>query len=152
MVETTLRLLAAVAEVGGGTWEESPGLTERALTNWLGQQEDRVDELMERLKRKQREITRLAEVEEEDQVPSNTQPIREPAPSLNPGTDGIGPIEERCLSEGSPSGERENLWRPPNAGRAQDQSDSQGKTSTPAEEGVREERRRYRRQASRERI
>ena len=46
MVETTLRLLAAVAEVGGGTWEESPGLTERALTNWLGQQEDQVDELM----------------------------------------------------------------------------------------------------------
>ena len=43
---------------------------ERALINWLGQQEDRVEELMERLERKQRELTRLAEVEEEDLVPA----------------------------------------------------------------------------------
>ena len=47
LVETTLRFLAAVAEVGGGQWEDNPGLTERALTNWLGQQEDRVEELMD---------------------------------------------------------------------------------------------------------
>ena len=46
MVEATLWLIVVVSEVEGGTWEASPGLTERALTNWLGQQEDRVDELM----------------------------------------------------------------------------------------------------------
>ena len=60
MVETTIRLLAAVSEMEGGMREASPGLTEGALTNWLDQQEDRVDELMERLERKQRELTRLA--------------------------------------------------------------------------------------------
>ena len=137
MMEATLGLIAAVSEVGGGPWEASPGLTARALTGWMGEQEDRVEELMERLERKRGELTRLAEVEEEDRVPSKTQPIREPATSLNPG---------------SPSGERENLWRPPHAGRAKDQSDGQGETSTPAEEGLQEERRQHRRQASRERI
>ena len=112
MVEATLWLVAAVSEGEGGTWEASPGMTARALTSWMDQQEDRVEELMERIERKRRELTRLAEVEEEDWVPSKTQSIREPAPSLNPGPDGIGPIEEICPSEGSPSGERESLGRP----------------------------------------
>ena len=66
MVEATLWLVATVSEVEGGTWEASPGLTERALTRWMDQQEDWVEELMERLERKQRELTMLAEVEEED--------------------------------------------------------------------------------------
>ena len=84
MVETTLRLLAAVSEMEGGTREASPGLTEGALTNWLGQQEDRVEELMERLDWKQRELTRLAEVEEEDRSPSKTQSNRGSAPRPQP--------------------------------------------------------------------
>ena len=66
MMEATTRLLSVVSEVGGGPWEASPGLTERALTEWMGEQEDRVDELRERLKQKQGELARLAEVEEAD--------------------------------------------------------------------------------------
>ena len=60
MLEATIGLIAAVSEVGGGPWEASPGLTERALTNWMGEQEDRVEELKERIERKQRELIRLA--------------------------------------------------------------------------------------------
>ena len=72
IMEATLWLVAAVSGVEGETWEASPGLTERALTIWLGQQEDRVEELMKRLEQKQRELTRLAKIEEEGQIPSNT--------------------------------------------------------------------------------
>ena len=55
-----LRLLTVVTEEGGPQWEDSPELTERALVDWLSQQEDRAEELRERLERKQRELTRLA--------------------------------------------------------------------------------------------
>ena len=79
-----------------------------------------MDELMERLERKQRELTRLAEVEEEGGIPSKTQSNWESAPSLNPGPDSIGQKEERCLSERFPSGEKESLGRPPISRRAQD--------------------------------
>ena len=36
MVAATTRLLSVVAEVGGGPWESSPGLTDRALAEWMG--------------------------------------------------------------------------------------------------------------------
>ena len=42
MSEATVRLIAVVSEVRGGPWEASPGLTERALTNWMGKQEGQV--------------------------------------------------------------------------------------------------------------
>ena len=58
----------------------------------MDQQEDRVEELMERLERKQRELTRLEEVEEEDLVPAKAQPSLEAATSFNPGQDNIGQI------------------------------------------------------------
>ena len=66
MMEATTKLLSVVSEVGGGPWETSPGLTEGPLTVWMGEQEDRVDELKERIERKQGELARLAEVEEAD--------------------------------------------------------------------------------------
>ena len=44
-----LRLIAVVTEEGGAQWEDSPELTERALVDWLGQQEDRAEELRERI-------------------------------------------------------------------------------------------------------
>ena len=70
--EATLRLVAAVSEVEEGTWEESPGLTEK-ITKWMDQQEDRMEELVERLERKQKELTRLAKVEKEDWAPAKSQ-------------------------------------------------------------------------------
>ena len=89
MMEATTRLLSVVSKVGGGPWEASPGLTEKALTDWLGEQEDRVEELKERLERKQRELVRLAEVEEEDLVPAKAHPNLDAALRFNPGPDNI---------------------------------------------------------------
>ena len=74
MTEATTGLLAVVSEVGGGPWEACPGLTEKALTDWLGEQEDRVEELKDRIDRKQRELARLEELEEEDLVPTTASP------------------------------------------------------------------------------
>ena len=74
MTEATTGLLAVVSEVGGGPWEACPGLTEKALTDWMEEQEYWVDELKERLDRKQRELVRLEEVEEEDLVPAIAPP------------------------------------------------------------------------------
>ena len=45
MTDATTKLLSAVSEVGGGPWDDSPGLTEDLLTVWLGVQEDRGDAL-----------------------------------------------------------------------------------------------------------
>ena len=53
MIEATTRLLMRVSEAGKGPWETCQGLTQRALTKWLGEQEDPVDELKESLDRKQ---------------------------------------------------------------------------------------------------
>ena len=66
----------------------------------MDQQEDLVEELVERLERKQRELTRLAEVEEEDRVPAKTQSNQKPTPSLNHDPDSTGQIEERCTAKG----------------------------------------------------
>ena len=49
MVEATTRLLSVVSKVGGGPWEASPGLTESALMEWMGEQEDRADALKDRI-------------------------------------------------------------------------------------------------------
>ena len=98
--------------------------------------------MMERLERKQRELTRLAEVEEEDQIPFKAQYNRGSAPRFNPGPDRISQIEERRCAE------REDRGRPPISRRAQNQSDGQGRPSTPAEEEIREERGGHRGRAS----
>ena len=66
MTDATMKLLAAVSEVGGGPWDACPGLTEELLTVWLGEQEDRGDDLMDKVNRKQEELVRMAEVEEAD--------------------------------------------------------------------------------------
>ena len=74
MTEATTKLLSVLSEVRGGPWEAGPELTEKALMDWLGEQEDRVDNLKERLDRKQSELVRLEEVEEEDWVPAIAPP------------------------------------------------------------------------------
>ena len=70
MTEATTKLLAAVSEAGGGPWGADSGLTEKDLIAWLGVQEDRVDDLKEKLIRRKRELVRLEEVEEDNQVPA----------------------------------------------------------------------------------
>ena len=54
MTEATTKLLTVVSEAGGGPWGPGSGLTEKDLTEWLGVQEDRIDELKKKLV--QREI------------------------------------------------------------------------------------------------
>ena len=66
MTIATMKLLSVVSEVGGGTWIDSPGITEHLLTVWLGVQEDRGDGLRDTVIRKQEELARLAEVAEAD--------------------------------------------------------------------------------------
>ena len=79
-----LRLLTVVTEEGGPQWEDSPELTERALVDWLSQQEDRAEELRERLERKQRELVRAAEVEGDEWSPDKDQFNRGLSSSLPP--------------------------------------------------------------------
>ena len=74
MTEATTKLLAVVSEAGGGPWGAGSGLTEKDLTEWLGVQEDRVDELKEKLVQRERELIRLVEVEEDNQVPAIALP------------------------------------------------------------------------------
>ena len=74
MTEATTKLLAVVSEVRGGPWGVGSGLTEKDLLEWLGVQEDRVDELKEKIVRRERTMVRLAEGEDEDQVPTIAQP------------------------------------------------------------------------------
>ena len=132
-----------------------------------------MEELKERIERKQGELVRLAEVEEEDLVPAKGHPNLDTAIRFNPGLDNISQIEERRLSEGFQREEGEMLRRLPSSSRTQEQADGQVRTSTPAEggrpdeedresqvglnfmrysvreEGVLEERRRLREKASR---
>ena len=116
MTEATTKLLAVLSEVRGGPWEAGPELTEMALTDWLGEQEDRVDELKERLDRKQRELVRLEEVEEEDRVPTIAPP------NLNAA------FRFSQVSFGSFGGGSFG-------GRTQEQADGPVRTSTPVEGG-----------------
>ena len=125
---------------GRGQWEDSPRLTESALVDWLGQQEDRVEELMDRLEWKQREITRVAEVEGDERNPSEDQSNQGSPPSLHLGPEVSDQMEEGWLVGGFPKGERESLGRRPIPKRAQERSDDQGRFSTPVDEGLREER------------
>ena len=67
------KLVGAVSEAGGGPWEGRLDLTEEALTDWMCEQDDGVEELMERIARKQSELVRLAEVEEEDETPPRSR-------------------------------------------------------------------------------
>ena len=106
-----LRLLAVVTEEGGAQWEDSPELTERALVDWLGQQEDRAEELRERIERKQREVVRAAEVEGEEWSPDENQFNRGLSSNIHPGPEGCNQREERRLGEGFPKGKRGSRGR-----------------------------------------
>ena len=66
-------LFAAVMCAGGGLWEGRPDVTQEALIDWSCEQEDGIDDLKKRLERKQRELVRLAEVEEEEETPPRSQ-------------------------------------------------------------------------------
>ena len=72
----------------------------------MDQQEDRLVELMERLEWKQRELTRLKEVEEEP--PTKTQSIQEPAPHPKSEPEYTGQIEERGTSDRSSGKDRDD--------------------------------------------
>ena len=74
MTEATTKLLAVVSEAGGGPWGADAGLTEPDLIVWLGVQQDRVEELKEKLNRREGEIARLAEVEEDESATAQERP------------------------------------------------------------------------------
>ena len=76
ITEATTKLLMVVSEAGGGQWGANSGLTEMDLIDWLGVQEDRVDALKEKIIQRERELVRLAEVEDE-QVPAIECPARD---------------------------------------------------------------------------
>ena len=52
MTGATTKLLAVVSEVKGGPWKVGSGLTEKDVLERLGVQEDRVDELKEKIVRR----------------------------------------------------------------------------------------------------
>ena len=89
--------------------------------------------MKERIERKQRELVRLAEVEEEDLVPDKAHLHLDAAFRFIPGPDNISQIEEMRLSEGFPNGEGERLRRLPSSRRTQEPADGQVRTLTPAE-------------------
>ena len=108
-MEAAVWLLAAVSEAGGGPWEANPGLTARALTAWMGEQENWGDELGEL-------ANELAEVEETDRVPGWALPRWETTSRVGPGLD-LSLIEEWRAPRRSPRGEGEGPKRLPNSGR-----------------------------------
>ena len=79
MTEATTKLLVVVSEVRGGPWGGGSERTEEDLIKWLGVQDDRVDELQEKIVRRARELVRLAEVEGDDQRPAIARPKRDTA-------------------------------------------------------------------------
>ena len=89
MTGATAVLLAAVQGSGREPWVAGLGPTEKALTDWLAEQEDRVEELKDRLERKQRELVRLEEVEEKDLVPAKAPPNLDAAFRFNPDQDNV---------------------------------------------------------------
>ena len=74
MTEATTKLLAVVSKA---PWGADLGLTESDLIDWLGVQENWVDELTEKIIRRERELVRLVEVEEDEQVPAMERPTRD---------------------------------------------------------------------------
>ena len=79
----------AVKEAGRGQWDAGPGLTEEALKGWLGEQEDRIADLKERLDQKQRELVRHTKVEEEEVSgldPCSQEKVRPPDPGTSSST------------------------------------------------------------------
>ena len=144
MMEATTKLLAVVSEVGGGPWEASPGLTEGILTVWMGEQEDRVDDLKERIDRKQGEMARLVEVAEADLlgpvgaelVPGQALPHFETSVRFNQGQD-LSQVGERHPLGRLHNGEGERLQRLQNSRRTKGPADGQVRTSTPADGGDR---------------
>ena len=64
MTEATTKLLAVVSEEGGGPWGTDKGLTDPDLL--IGVQQERVEELKEKLNQTGREIARMSEFEEEE--------------------------------------------------------------------------------------
>ena len=55
MTDATVRLISIVSAARGGPWRNSPGLTEDAVAEWLGVQEDGGDELRDKVMRKKEE-------------------------------------------------------------------------------------------------
>ena len=55
MTDATVRLISVMSAAKGGPWRDSPGLTEEAVSEWLGEQEDRGDELRDKVMRKKEE-------------------------------------------------------------------------------------------------
>ena len=131
MTEATTKLFLVLSEERGGPWEAGPELTKKNLTDWLGEQEDRVDELKERIERKQGELARLAEVKEADVVPDQALTHLETAFRFNQGQD-ISQIEERRPLGRLHNGEGERPQRLPNSGRRGRTGDGLVRTSTPA--------------------
>ena len=66
MTKATTKMLSVVSEAGGGPWNDSPGLTEDLMSEWLGVQEDRGAGLRDKVIRKQEELVRMEEVEDDD--------------------------------------------------------------------------------------
>ena len=62
------KLLGALSEARGGPWEGRLDLTKEAMIDCMCDQDEGVEELKERIARKQRELARLAEVEEKDET------------------------------------------------------------------------------------
>ena len=67
------KLVGAMSEAGGGPWEGRLDLTGEALIDWMCEQDDGIEELKERITRKQRELVRMTEVEEEDETPPRSR-------------------------------------------------------------------------------
>ena len=55
MTDATVKLISVVSLARGGPCWDSPGLTEDAVSEWLGVQEDRGDELRDKVMRKKEE-------------------------------------------------------------------------------------------------
>ena len=110
MTGATAVLLAEVRG-SGGPWVASLGLKEKALTDWVAEQEDWVEELKERLERKRNKLVRLEEVEKEDLVPAKAHQNLGAAFRFNQGPDNLSQIEERHHSEEFQNREEERRWR-----------------------------------------
>ena len=61
MTDATVRLISVVSAARGGPWRDTPGLTEDAVSEWLGVQEDRGDKLRNKVIKKQEEFARIEE-------------------------------------------------------------------------------------------
>ena len=64
-----MHLQAEVSAAGGGPWEGRLDLKAEAMDDRMGDLDNRIEELKKRDARKQRELVRLVEVEDEEETP-----------------------------------------------------------------------------------